>query len=107
MFTPRLVVSLMGVALPSEEALVWVRWVGAFVWAVGASYLLALSLGGVMRLRVVLELTILFRFAAGVVSAVAIIMGWLAPAWASVPVTDLALVGAQAWLLRQGGWNDE
>jgi len=106
-FVPKTVVALMGVALPGAETVVWVRWVGAFVWAVGGSYLLALALGGVARLRMVLEFTILFRFAAGVVSAVAIIMGWLSPAWASVPVADLALVGAQAWLLRKGGWGNE
>jgi hypothetical protein len=106
-FAPKMMVTLMGVALPGVETVVWVRWVGAFVWAVGGSYLLALALGGAARLRMVLEFTILFRFAAGVVSAVAIIMGWLAPAWASVPVTDLALVAAQAWLLRKGGWDHE
>jgi hypothetical protein len=38
---------------------------------------------------------------------VAVLLGWLPVMWASVPVTDLALVGVQVWLLLRGGWGDE
>ncbi len=104
-FAPVRVLPLMGVAVPTGDALVFLRWMGAFVGAVGASYLLALVLGGVTRLRAVLEFTILFRLAAGGFSAAAIGLGWLSVAWTSVPVTDLALVVAQVWLLRRRGWG--
>ncbi|MFA6285844.1 MAG: hypothetical protein WC661_00565 [Opitutaceae bacterium] len=100
-FVPSQVLPLMGVAVPGAEALIWLRWVGAFVWAVGASYLLALLLGGEARLRTLLELTIPFRLSAGVFSAVAIASGWLSFGWASVPATDFTLVIAQIWLLRR------
>ena len=100
-FAPAQVLPLMGVAVPGAEALIWLRWVGAFVWAAGASYLLALVLGGEARLRSSLELTIPFRLSAGVFSTVAIASGWLSPGWASVPATDFALVAVQIWLLRR------
>jgi len=100
-FVPAQVLPLMGLSVPGAEALIWLRWVGAFVWAVGSSYLLALLLGGEARLRTLLELTIPFRLSAGVFSTVAIASGWLSLGWASVPVTDFALVIAQIWLLRR------
>ena len=102
-FVPARVLPLMGVAVPAGDTLVFLRWMGTFVGAVGASYLLALALGGVTRLRAVLEFTILFRLAAGGFSAAAIGLGWLSVAWTSVPVIDLALVVMQVWLLRRGG----
>ena len=44
---------------------------------------------------------------AGGFSAVAIARGWLAPAWLSVPVTDLILAAGQAWLLGRGAGRDD
>lgn len=104
-FMPTWVLPLMRVAVPAGDGLVFLRWVGAFVGAVGASYLLAVDRGGVDRLRSVLEFTIPFRLAAGGFSAAAVLLGWLPVMWASVPVTDLALVGVQVWLLNRGGWG--
>ena len=98
---PSKVLPLMRVPLPAEQAQVYLRFVGAFVTAVGASYLLALVRGGVAQLRNILEFTIPFRLAAGLFSGVAIACGWLALSWASVPVTDLAFIGIQLWLLTK------
>lgn len=106
-FAPTLVLPLMQVAVPTGDGVVFLRWVGAFVGAVGASYLLAVDRGGSDRLKSVLEFTIPFRLAAGCFSAAAVGLGWLPEMWASVPVTDLALVGVQVWLLKRGGWGDE
>lgn len=106
-FAPQWVLPLMGVAAPAGDGLVFLRWTGAFVGAVGASYLLAVDRGGVDRLHGVLEFTIPFRLAAGAFSAAAIWLGWLPVEWASVPVTDFLLAGVQVWLLRRGGWSDE
>lgn len=112
-FAPAWVLPLMRVAVPAGDGLVFLRWVGAFVGAVGASYLLAMARGGEARLKSVLEFTIPFRLAAGCFSAAAVALGWLPVMWASVPATDLALAGVQAWLLGRGGWaprgdrNDE
>jgi len=99
---PAFVLGLMGAVTPGAEALVYLRWIGAFVAAVGFSYLWALGRRDVALLRHTLELTIWFRLAAGLYSAWAIATGRLPVAWASVPATDFALAAAQAWLLRRG-----
>ena len=105
-FAPQLVLPLMGVQGIDADALVFLRWVSAFVGAVGLSYWWALLRPSV-GLRAVLELTILFRLAAGAFSAVAIMRGWLGPVWWSVPATDLIFAGVQVWLLREGAGRDD
>jgi len=100
-FMPAKILPLMLVPVPSEEALTYLRFVGAFVAAVGASYLWALLRGGVSRLRGVFEFTVLFRFASGLFAACAIARGWLTMSWATVPAADFALIGLQLWLLAK------
>lgn len=104
---PGLTLAAMQVAAPGAEALVYLRWVGAFVGAVGASYLVALARGGAERLREVFSLTLLFRAAAGGYCASAVFSGTLEPRWITVVLTDGALVVAQVWLLQRKGWSDE
>lgn len=103
---PALVLALMGVAPVGAEAETFLRWVGAFVGAVGASYLWAVwrwrASGNPALLRATLELTVIFRLAAGGFSAWALATGRLPLLWVSVPVTDFALAAAQVWLLRRG-----
>ena len=106
-FQPAWTLACMRVAAPGTEALVFVRWVGAFVAAVGASYLVALARGGSGRLRAVLETTALFRAAAGGYCGLAVASGALEVRWLAVTAADLALVVAQVWLLKRGGWGDE
>jgi hypothetical protein len=100
-FLPQRILPLMHVATPAGEALVYLRFVGAFVLAVGACYLLALVRGGMDRLRAALELTIPFRLSTGVFAAVALSLGWLSTGWVSVPATDFVLVSLQLWLLAK------
>lgn len=99
---PALVLRLMGAAALGAEALVYLRWVGAFVAAIGFSYLWALARRDIARLRHTLELTVWFRLAAGLYSAWAIGAGALPWAWVSVPATDFFLAAAQVWMLRRG-----
>jgi len=102
---PVMTLRLMGVPPPDGD-LVFLRFLGAFVGAVGFSYLRALwrkcRTGNGALLHATFEITTLFRLAAGAVSTWLIVRGWLAPAWTSVPVTDFLLAGGQMWLLRQG-----
>lgn len=102
---PGLTLAVMGVATPGAEALVFLRWVGAFVGAVGVSYLLALARGGAPRLRAVFEFTILFRVAAGGYCAFAVLAGALEPRWIVVALTDGALAATQLWLLGRREWS--
>ena len=97
----------MGLAAPGAEALIFLRWVGVFVGAVGASYLAALLGGGTARLRAVFEFTLLFRTGAGGYCGAMVLLGALEPRWFAVTATDLGLVVAQVWLLRKGGWSDD
>ena len=104
---PALALKLMGAASLGAEAVVYLRWIGAFVTAVGFSYLWSLWRSDVALLRAVLELTIWFRLAAGGYSAWAMATGALPLSWVSVPATDFALVAAQVWLLRRGVFRHE
>ncbi len=101
-FVPTVLLKLLGAAPLGSEALVYLRWIGAFVAAVGFSYLWSLWRRDIALLRAALELTIWFRLAAGTYSAWVIATGLLPLSWASVPVADFALATAQIWLLRRG-----
>lgn len=101
-FAPALMLKLMGAGALAAEPTIYLRWIGAFVGAVGFSYLWALWRRDVALLRHVLELTIFFRLAAGAYSAWAVMTGALPLAWVSVPLTDFALAAAQTWLVRRG-----
>lgn len=100
-FLPELTLRMMRADPVSAEALVFLQWVGAFVGSVGASYFWALARGGEARLRTVFEITALCRLFVGLFSAWNILQGSLALVWISVPLTDLALAGAQVWLLKK------
>lgn len=109
LLAPALMLRLMGMKDIFGD-LVYLRFVGAFVFAVGFSYLWALRRrrlsGDSTLLRATLEITIIFRLSAGCFGAWAILQGWLVPAWASVPLTDFALAATQGWLLRQGAFSN-
>lgn len=83
-----------------------VSFVGAFVGAVGLSYLWALAQwrrsGSPAVLREVWKFTALVRLAAGGFAAFAILSGALEPGWWTVPAFDLSLAVLQLALLRRG-----
>jgi len=103
---PTFTLQAMGLSVPGAEALLFVRFVGVFVAAVGASYLWALW-RPVERLRVVLGATILFRVATGAYTGAAVLLGALPRAWGQVTLVDFALIAAQAWLLAKGAGRDD
>lgn len=106
---PFTVLGLMGVALAPEAAGdgVYLRYIGTFVAAVGASYLypvvLALVTGGragAERLPTVLEVTALVRGAVALFVTAAVARGALATPWLLVAAVDGGLAVFQIWLLR-------
>lgn len=99
---PALVLGLAGLRAPAGEALVYLRFVGVFVAALGASYLWAL-LDPVLRLRSLFQLTLIFRVATGLYIAVAVSQGDLPLLWVLVTVADAVLVLAQLWFLNKMG----
>ena len=98
---PAFTLGAMGVTVPGDEALTFVRFTGVFVGSVGASYLLALAGGSVAALAQVFRFTLLFRLVAGAFVAVMVASGKLAPSWLSVTGTDWGIVAVQVWWLRR------
>lgn len=103
---PAWTLARMAVPVPGEEALLFVRFVGAFVGAVGASYVWAAARPR-ERLRVMLGLTVWMRIAAGTFAGVAVASGALAGGWLAVTATDWTLAVAQVWLIAKGAGCDE
>ncbi|HVU32407.1 MAG TPA: hypothetical protein VHE61_03165 [Opitutaceae bacterium] len=100
MGAPSIALRLMLIPLPGAEALVFVRFVGAFVAAVGSMYLWA-AVRPRERLRVVLGVTVLPRLFAGTFALVAAWSRRLPLPWLSVTATDYMFVLVQAWLLTR------
>lgn len=106
-FAPASALAAMGVE--AEDDTLFISFVGAFVAAVGFSYLWALwrwlKLGDTAFLQSVWRVTILFRFCAGAFCAAKILTDDLDVAWASIPAADFTLAAIQIWLLR-AGWPE-
>jgi H+/Cl- antiporter ClcA len=102
-FAPELSMQLMRVP-PRDPAMV--AFVGAFVGAVGISYLWGLAgwrtTGAPRMLREVWKVTALVRLAAGIYTVLAIARGALESGWWTVPAFDLSLAAVQIALLRRG-----
>ncbi len=107
--SPRLTLRWMGIGeLPQD--LVYLRWIGVFVGAVGLTYLyplLALWRGksqavpwAAARFPVVLETTAIVRLAVAIFVGVSLLSGALTWPWVSVLLTDLGLSVWQLVLLR-------
>jgi hypothetical protein len=103
---PAVTLRTLGISVPGAEALLFVRFVGVLVAAVGASYLWAWW-RPVERLRVVLGATIFFRVATGSYTGAAVLLGALPRAWGQIALADSALIVAQAWLLAKGAGRDD
>jgi hypothetical protein len=103
-FAPAFTLGLMRVPVPAD--LVFLRFVGCFVAAVGLSYFLGLASWwkrlDISRLRACWELTIAFRLAAAAYVAWQVWHGALTPPWLSVPIVDGFWGGLQMALLQRG-----
>lgn len=101
---PAFVLSLLGIAPPSADALVFLSWIGVFVVGVGLSY--ALALGDRRRGKAVWMVTALVRTLVAMFVAWRIDDGSLPPAWAAVALTDLVVAVVQAAVIRAGWWEE-
>jgi hypothetical protein len=95
-WAPELTLGLMGITTVPPET-IFLRFIGAFVAAVGLLYWLPLlpPRTGYERRRVVLEATALVRTCVGCFVFAAIVSGSLEPSWFSVSAFDLALAATQ------------
>jgi hypothetical protein len=106
MVAPGFTLRLMGLSVPPGEW-IWVSWIGAFVFAVGACYFFALRppvdresrIGCAMVWRMTaLARTVVALFLVGKIAS-----GMLAGGWATVAITD-AVVAAAQWFGLKRGW---
>ncbi len=104
MFVPLRVISLLGIAVPSADALNFLSWIGAFVCGVGLSYGMALGEG--RRGETVWAFTSGIRAVVSVFLIVKISTGSMAPAWALVAASDGAVAVFQTVILRLGWWKE-
>jgi len=89
---------------------VLLSFVGAFVFGVGSSYLLALGLdgriAGLRLMQPMLVFTLWMRVVVAVFTGLAVIRGDLVWQWATVPVTDASVALVQAVILKKGWLNN-
>jgi hypothetical protein len=106
MVLPRFTLSLMGLSA-AEEALVYVQFIGAFVFGVGSLYLWgfcgARFLGLWGGLAGIFYATAWVRFVIFVFVTLAVLGGLLESLWITVALTDGALAVAQVLWLWRGG----
>ncbi len=109
MIAPAWTLSLM--RAPAAREPVYIGFIGCFVCMVGASYLWGLGTwlrsGSSIRLRIVLELTILFRTTVGAFVLFHVLLGNLSPPWLSVTATDWFWAATQFALLRSKALQKE
>jgi hypothetical protein len=102
---PALVLSMLGIAPPTVDALVFLRWMGVFVGGIGLSY--ALILGDRHRGETIWMFTSLVRGLVAVFVAWQIVAGTLAPAWAVVALTDFVVAVVQMTAVRADWWEEK
>lgn len=103
-FSPLLVLRLLGISAPSAEAVVFLSWIGVFVLAVGLSY--GFALGRRSRGETVWMFTSLARLLVAVFLAFRILDGSLAKAWMVVAFSDASVAVVQLLVLRAGWWKE-
>lgn len=103
-FSPLLVLRLLGISAPPAEAVVFLSWIGVFVLAVGLSY--GFALGRRSRGETVWMFTSLARLLVAVFLVCRILDGSLAKAWMVVAFSDASVAVVQLLILRAGWWKE-
>ena len=102
---PMFTIRIMGLSVP-YEASPFLSFIGAFVLAVGLSYLYGALLvrrtDGIPRLEAVWLLTAIIRSSVAIFVLAAVLGGTLAPGWLSIAIFDGICVLIQARGLRRG-----
>lgn len=96
---PGMVLRLTQTAPEAAGSGIFVRFVGAFVAAIGALYLWT-AVRGASLLRPSFELGQILRVASGLFAAGAVGFGCLNKSWLAVSAADAALIAAQCWFLK-------
>jgi hypothetical protein len=102
---PVFTIRMMGLSVPND-ATPFLSFIGAFVLAVGLSYLYGALLvrraSGMPRLEAVWLLTAIIRSSVAIFVLAAVLNGTLAPGWLTIAIFDSICVLIQAHGLRRG-----
>lgn len=101
--------ALTWMQVPAINETVFLQFVGCFVAAVGISYLVGLASSakvGFFRLRVVWELTAIFRLMAATFVGAEVVLRNLPWQWLSVTLVDLLWCAIQVAILCRGGFSE-
>ena len=104
-FMPGLVLQLLRIEAPSPDAMVFLKWIGVFVMAVGLSYGLALGKHRGAG-EAVWMFTSIVRILVAVFLTIQISADVLAPAWVLVALSDGVVALVQMVILRKGWWRE-
>lgn len=111
MTLPSLTLKLMRVTSVGDDSLVFIRFIGAFVFSVGCLYLFALrSLVTTRRwgsVWFVFLITAWVRTVICLFTTIAITQGALSLEWISVPITDGLLAVFQLWVIGLGWLSND
>lgn len=105
LFAPTLTLRLMGLQAIGAEARIFLSWMGAFVFGVGASYFLALRVRSAEEGEMIWKMTALVRAVIALFVIAQVARGTLESLWLSVAATDAFVALVQLVGLKQSWWH--
>jgi len=105
LFVPTLTLRLMGLQAIGAEAQIFLSWMGAFVFGVGASYFLALRVRSPEEGEMIWKMTALVRAVIAMFVIAQVSRGTLEPLWLSVAATDAFVALVQLVGLKRSWWQ--
>jgi hypothetical protein len=105
LFVPTLTLRLMGLQAIGAEARIFLSWMGAFVFGVGASYFFALRGRSPEEGEMIWKMTALVRAVIACFVVTKVVQGALEPLWLSVAATDAFVALVQLIGIKQRWWQ--
>lgn len=105
LFAPTLTLRLMGLQAIGAEARIFLSWMGAFVFGVGASYFLALRVRSAEEGEMIWKMTALVRAVIAMFVIAQVTRATLEPLWLSVAATDAFVALVQLVGLKRSWWH--
>lgn len=105
MVAPELTLRLMGLQSIGAEAQVFLSWMGAFVFAVGVSYFLALRDETSQQGEIIWKITALVRAVIACFVVTKVVQGSLELLWLSVAATDALVALVQVIGINKRWWQ--
>lgn len=105
MFAPSLTLRLMRLPDLASESMVYLSWIGAFVFAIGMSYLFVGPHSHEERVKLLWQFTAFARAVIAVFVTAQVLCGNLSAGWLTVAATDASVAMLQCWALSRSKWK--